>query len=66
MYFDPEPIYLSKNMCDIIGYFREMSDEMNDIINYGIEFNKQGDEEWMRNAQESFKKLTEELRKNNK
>ena len=64
MHFDPEPIYLSKDMGDIIGYFRELSDEMNDIIKYGIEFNKQQEEQWRKKATESFKKLSESL--NNK
>ena len=40
MHFDPEPKFLSKDMNDIIGYFREMSDEMNEMISYGMEFNK--------------------------
>lgn len=40
MHFDPEPKFVSKNLKDIIGYYREMSDDMNAIISYGIEFNE--------------------------
>lgn len=41
MRFDPEPTFLSRDMNDIIGYFREMSDEANTMISYGIQFNKE-------------------------
>ena len=63
MRFDPEPKFLSKNMNDIIGYFREMSDEMHEIISYGIEFNSEKEKKELEKAVKSFKNLMDEYKK---
>ena len=62
MRFDPEPNFLSKDMNDIIGYFREMSDEMHQIISFGIEFNREKEREELSKAMESFKNLIDGLK----